>query len=93
MLGVLNYNLMIPVEDKQLVKINLKEDKRDTIAEKHYKQLCIDELKWCRKNAEIIINKANCLYELCMGKSNYKGKIRCLDFKKLEKECSRYNNK
>ena len=61
LLGVLNYNLMIPVEDKQLVKINLKEDKRDTIAEKHYKQLCIDELKWCRKNAEIIINKANCL--------------------------------
>lgn len=57
LLGVLNYNLMIPVEDKQLVKINLKEDKRDTIAEKHYKQLCIDELKWCRKNAEIIINK------------------------------------
>lgn len=74
-------------------KINLKEDKRDTIAEKHYKQLCIDELKWCRKNAEIIINKANCLYKLCMGQSNYKGKIRCLDFEKLEKECSRYNNK
>ena len=93
LLGVLNYNLMIPVEDKQLVKINLKEDKRDTIAEKHYKQLCIDELKWCRKNAEIIINKANCLYKLCMGQSNYKGKIRCLDFEKLEKECSRYNNK
>lgn len=49
LLGVLNYNLMIPVEDKQLVKINLKENKRDTIDEKHYKQLCIDELKWCRK--------------------------------------------
>ena len=93
LLGVLNYNLMIPVEDKQLVKINLKEDKRDSVAEKHYKQLCIDELTWCRKNAEIIINKANCLYKLCMGQSNYKGKIRCLDFEKLEKACSRYNNK
>ena len=32
LLGVLNYNLMIPVEDKQLIKVNLKEDKRDTIA-------------------------------------------------------------
>ena len=32
LLGVLNYNLMIPVEDKQLVKINLKEDKRDSVA-------------------------------------------------------------
>ena len=91
LLGVLNYNLMIPVEDKQLIKINLKEDKSDTIAEKHYKQLCIDELTWCRKNAEIIINKANCLYKLCICQSNYKGKDRCLDFEKLEKVCSRYN--
>ena len=33
------------------------------------------------------------LYKLCVGQSNYKGKIRCLDFEKLEKECSRYNNK
>ncbi len=31
LLGVLNYNLMIPVEDRQLIKVNLKEDKRDTI--------------------------------------------------------------
>lgn len=93
LLGVLNYNLMIPVEDKQLIKVNLKEDKRDTLAEKHYKQLCIDELAWCRKNAETIINKANCLYNLCIGESNYKGKNRCLDFEKLEKACSRYNDK
>ncbi len=93
LLGVLNYNLMIPVEDNQLIKVNLKEDKRDSIAEKHYKQLCIDELTWCRKNAEIIINKANCLYSLCRGESNYKGRSRCLDFEKLEKACSRYNNK
>lgn len=93
LLEVLNYNLMIPVEDKQLIKVNLKEDKRDTLAEKHYKQLCIDELAWCRKNAETIINKANCLYNLCIGESNYKGKNRCLDFEKLEKACSRYNDK
>ncbi len=40
-----------------------------------------------------VINKANCLYNLCIGESNYKGKDRCLDFVKLEKACSRYNNK
>lgn len=61
---MLNYNLMIPVEDNQLIKVDLKENKKDTPAERHYKQLCIDELTWCRKNAEIIINKANCLYNL-----------------------------
>ena len=35
----------------------------------------------------------HCLYNLCIGESNYKGKNRCLDFEKLEKACSRYNDK
>lgn len=91
LLGVLNYNLMIPVEDAQLIKVNLKSNKKDTAQEKHYKQLCIDELIWCRKNADTIVNKANCLYNLCINDSNYKGKERCLDFQKLEKECEKYN--
>ena len=65
LLGVLNYNLMIPIEEQQLIKVNLRSDKSDSVGDKFYKQLCIDELNWCRKNAEIIINKANCLYKLC----------------------------
>lgn len=43
------------------------------------------------KNSDIMINKANCLYKLCTEESNYKGKIRCLDFRRLERECDRYN--
>lgn len=91
LLGVLNYNLMIPVEEHQLLKVDLKADKDDSVGEKYYKQLCIDELNWCRKHADVIINKANCLYKLCTGESNYKGKTRCLDFKRLEAECEKYN--
>ena len=93
LLGVLNYNLMIPVEEHQLLKVDLKADKDDSVGEKYYKQLCIDELNWCRKHADVIINKANCLYQLCTGESNYKGKARCLDFKWLEAECEKYNSK
>ena len=91
LLGVLNYNLMIPVEEHQLLKVDLKADKDDSVGEKYYKQLCIDELNWCRKHADVIINKANCLYQLCTSESNYKGKERCLDFKRLEIECEKYN--
>ena len=91
LLGVLNYNLMIPVEEHQLLKVDLKADKDDSVGEKYYKQLCIDELNWCRKHADVIINKANCLYQLCTSESNYKGKERCLDFKRLEAECEKYN--
>lgn len=91
LLGVLNYNLMIPVTKQQLIKVNLKINETDSVREKHYKQLCIDELNWCRKNADIIINKANCLYMLCANESNYKGKDRCLNFKDLEFACKKYN--
>ena len=92
LIGVLNYNLMIPVKEELLIKIDLKIRKQDTINEKHYKELCIDEINWCRKNSSIIINKANCLYKLCTNASNYKGKSRCLNFKKLELICEKYNN-
>lgn len=93
LLGVLNYNLMIPVEEQQLLKVDLKTCKDDSVGEKYYKQLCIDELNWCRKHADVIINKAKCLHQLCMKESNYKGKARCLDFNRLEEECDRYNSK
>lgn len=47
LLGVLNYNLMIPVTERQLIKVNLKPNKSDSTHDKYYKQLCIDELNWC----------------------------------------------
>ncbi len=93
LLAVLNYNLMIPVTEKQLIKFNLKIGKSDSPSQKHYKQLCIDELTWCQKNEKTIVNKANCLYNLCVSNSNYKGKSRCLDFIRLERACEKYNSK
>lgn len=90
LIGVLNYNLMIPIETVMLKKVNLKIEKGDTPADRHYKQLCIDELTWCRRNQEIIVNKARVLYDLCTEESDYKGKSRCLDFKKMEQVCDRY---
>ena len=93
MIGVLNYNLMIPVENAQIKLVDIKIKKGDTVTDRHYKQLCVDELSRCRKNQEKIVNKARVLYELCDEKSGYKGKDRCLDFKKLETICDKYNGK
>ncbi|MBO5597575.1 MAG: hypothetical protein J5943_03085 [Oribacterium sp.] len=39
------------------------------------------------------MNKANVLYVLCTEQSDYRGKERCLDFKKMEKICDKYNSK
>lgn len=93
LIGVLNYNLMIPVKEAQLIKVDVKENKLDSPAERHYKQLCFDEIRWCRIHQEMIVNKANCLYRLCVEESNYKGKSRCVDFTRLELECENYNSK
>lgn len=76
-----------------LIPVFLKIKPTDSPSEKFYKQLCIDEINWCRKHSDIIINKAHCLYQLCTTATNYKGKARCLDFKKLEFACDNYNSK
>ena len=63
LLGVLNFNLMIPVEEEQLQPVNTVVFRRDRENIRHYKKLCAQELDWCRKNSEVICNKANVLYK------------------------------
>lgn len=95
LIAVLNFNLMIPVTKKQLYPVNLTINKNDSLEEKAYKDLCINEIAYCRRPeiSKKIADKANCLYDLCTTDSGYKGKSRCLDFKKLEKVCKRFNEK
>ena len=103
LIGVLNFNLMIPVTEAQLIPVDLKVHSNDTPEIKAWKRLCIKELKWCRKkdNETVIRDKARNLYHLCTmdellpdGKPKvFKGKKRCVDFKKLEKVCDKYNEK
>ena len=91
LLGVLNFNLMIPVEEAQLQPIDIIVRKRDRQSVEYYKSMCADELTWCRAHSEVICNKANVLYSKYTSGEEFKGKSRCVDFKKLEQECARYN--
>lgn len=99
LIGVLNFNLMIPVTDKQLISVDLKINQDDSPQLKAWKNLCIKEQKWCRKpeNETIIRDKARNIYLLCTeddkDKPTFKGKKRCLDFLKLEEVCRKYNEK
>ena len=77
---------MIPVDDKFIHKIDLHPSPKDTTAQTHYKNLCIKEITWCRKNQEAIVKKANKLYYLVQNPNcSINLKKRCNDFKKLEK--------
>ena len=95
LIGVLNFNLMIPVTEKQLKDVDLTIHKNDSPSIKAWKRLCIKELKWCRKpeNETIIRDKARNIYLLQTTDDKFKGKERCLDFVKLEKVCEMYNKK
>lgn len=92
-LGVLNFNLMIPVEEEQLQLVDTTIFKRDRKNIKYYKRLCVQELEWCRINSEIICNKANVLYKKYISNEPFLGRNRCLNFPKLESECEKYNSK
>lgn len=94
-IGVLKFNLMIPVEDSQIVKFDIKIKQKDSSEIKAYKRLCESELSWCRKkeNTEKIINKANVLYNLYLTGHEFKAKSKCLNFPKLEKVCDKYKHK
>ena len=92
LLGVLNFNLMIPVEEEQLQLVDTTIFKRDRGNIKYYKQLCVQELEWCQINSEVICNKANVLYKKYISNEPFTGRDRCLNFSKLEAECEKYNS-
>ena len=92
-LGVLNFNLMIPIEEEQIEEIDLKIHRRDRQSIKIYKQLCQKELEWCCKHSEVISNKANVLYKKYISEESFSGRERCLNFPRLENECLKYNSK
>ena len=93
LLGVLNFNLMIPIEEEQLQLVDTTIFKRDRENIKYYKRLCVHELAWCRNNSEVICNKANVLYKKYISNESFTGRNRCLNFPKLESECKKYNSK
>lgn len=93
LLGVLNFNLMIPIEEKQLQLVDTTIFKRDRENIKYYKKLCTQELEWCQANSELICNKANVLYKKYIVNEPFTGRDRCLNFPRLETECEKYNSK
>ena len=92
LLGVLNFNLMIPIEEEQLQHVDTTIFKRDRENIKYYKKLCTQELGWCQANSEVICNKANVLYKKYISNEPFAGRNRCLNFPKLESECKKYNS-
>ena len=86
LIGVININNMIPVTDNVISRIDLSIKKDDTPAVRHYKELMQNQLRWCRKNVDVIENRANKVYRLVVTQPDK----RSLQFKKLERIADKY---
>ncbi len=86
LIGVLNFNSMIPVDDCVIERLDLRIKNNDNPQVKSYKRMCIKQLDWCQKNQEAIVIKANKLYTLVTQTPDKMRNLtrRCCDFKKLE---------
>ena len=85
LIGILNFNNMIPVRSDVLKKIELTIQPHDSESVRHYKNLMIDQLNFCQQNQDIIVSKANKLYQMIQkGDANALLKRRCLKWSKLE---------
>ena len=92
LIGVLNFNNMIPVRNDVIDKMDMTIHPHDTPQVKHYKNLLIDQLTFCQQHQEAIIAKANKLYRLItQGKPGGMLKRRCCKFMELEKVLARFS--
>lgn len=95
LLGVLNFNNMLPVDESVLIPINLHISEKDSFDVVHYKKMSVKQLNWCQKNQEAIVSKANKLYKLVTltPEKSINLTRRCCDFKKLESVLEKYLSK
>jgi protein AbiQ len=93
LIGVLDFNNMIPVRPDVVKEIDVRIHSKDNPQVKHYKNLVIDQINFCRQNQDIIVAKANKLYNM-ISKKNVSGplKRRCLNWRKLENVLDRFKN-
>ena len=86
LIGVLNFNNMIPVDETVVRRINLSTRPNDSAETRHYKALLNDQLDWCNENRETVTRKANRLYEQVTKHPERSRNLvrRCCNFKLLE---------
>ena len=89
--GVINFNNMIPVTNKNYTLFNL--NKKTKIKEEQFRiNLLNNQLRWLTSNRKFVMEKSLLLYDLYKKNKLPKSvKDRCCDYILLEKKCKEYN--
>lgn len=92
LIGVLNFNNMVPVCDSVLIGIDLNPSSADTPWDRAYKELMRDQLRWCNDNRDLIRRKAAKLYSIVTERPESARQLvnRCCDFLRLEQVLDRW---
>lgn len=89
--GVVNFNNMIPVMDKNYVIFDLNK-KTENRAENFRLELLRNQLRWLTANKKDVNTKSKLLYNLYESNKLPKNvKDRCCNFPLLEEKCREYN--
>ena len=92
LIGVLNFNNMVPVSDDVLINFDMRPKHGDDSATRAYKELMRDQLQWCNAHRDVIQRKAERLYTMITQEpEKYRALARrCCDFRRLEGVLARW---
>ena len=90
-LGAINFNNMIPVNEKQITYIDLDKNCNNSNEEKYQKMLK-EQWYWLNRNSVILRKRAKMLYvKYISGNLGNSVQKRCCNFKLLEEKCVEYS--
>lgn len=88
--GAINLNNMIPVVSSAVSPLRSDTLPCETVKEGQYKELLLNQYRWCQSNSESIVKKAARRYDLMEKHPTELLQNRCCDFKLLEEKCKLY---
>lgn len=85
-LGIMGFNNMIPVAPLSLKPFDIL-----SIEDHSYKMLLLNQLRFCDKNKDVILRRAQKVYYNTVVKRLPFYRKECCDFAKLERKCKNYD--
>ena len=90
-LGAINFNNMIPVTDKNIIKIDLEKE-CITKTEEKYIKLLKEQIYWLNRHSDKLYGRSNKLYNKFINNKLDENILkRCCNFLLLEEKCKEYN--
>lgn len=90
-LGTINFNNMLPVTDKNIIKLDLDKE-CFTKQEEKYTKMLKEQLFWLNHNDDKLYGRSKKVYDKYInGTLNENIAKRCCNFKLLEEKCIEYN--